>query len=86
MIIFLLCSDKISWELRDAIHSITDMLCEWWIPMIREVLDVTPESILLKVRQGPATEIKFWEDRKENLEYIQGQVQRYIILFLLKVV
>lgn len=56
------------------------MLCDW-IPVIKEVLDVTSETILLKVQQGPETEIIFWNDRKSNLEFIQQQVLNLLSLF-----
>lgn len=68
-----LSSDSTNWKLHEMLNSITDMLCNW-IPVVKEVIELTSEEILLKVQQGPATEIQFWNERKINLEFILKQV------------
>ncbi|XP_035210013.1 dynein beta chain, ciliary-like [Stegodyphus dumicola] len=72
--------ENISCENTDwkHINSITEMLKDW-IPIITEILELTPEHILSKVDQGPLTEITFWNDRKNNLEFIYLQVNDPII-------
>lgn len=45
-----------------------------WIPIVKEVLELTTEHILSQVDQGPTTEISFWNEHKENLEFIYAQV------------
>ncbi|GIY10577.1 dynein beta chain, ciliary [Caerostris extrusa] len=52
--------DVFDWDLRNIFNSITDMLSKW-VPVIREVLELTPEHILAQVDQGPSSEILFLE-------------------------
>ena len=75
---YLFSRDQIDSSMRDIINAITDMVCDW-IPIVKEVLDVTSESILLKIQQGPASELQFWKNRKENLEFIQEQVLHFFL-------
>ncbi|GBM15854.1 Dynein beta chain, ciliary [Araneus ventricosus] len=66
-------SNSFDWKLRSVLNSITCMLSDW-IPIIQEVLELTPEHILSQIDQGPNSEILFWKERKNNLEYIYSQV------------
>ncbi|CAL1286497.1 unnamed protein product [Larinioides sclopetarius] len=65
-------SHSFDWKLRNVLNSITCMLSDW-IPIIEEVLELTPEHILSQIDQGPHSEILFWQERKNNLEYIYCQ-------------
>ncbi|GFU00157.1 dynein heavy chain 9, axonemal [Nephila pilipes] len=48
--------DSFDWELRNIFNSITEMLSNW-IPIIREILELTPEHILSQVDQSPNSEV-----------------------------
>ncbi|KAG8192248.1 hypothetical protein JTE90_014106 [Oedothorax gibbosus] len=63
-------------EFQNIMHSITEMLSNW-IPIVQEVLEFTTEQVILQVDQDPTTEISFWNDRKEQLEFIYSQSKYY---------
>ncbi|KAF8767678.1 Dynein beta chain like protein [Argiope bruennichi] len=66
-------SNSFDWKLRNILNSITCMLSDW-IPIVEEVLELTPEHILSQIDQGPNSEILFWQERMNNLEYIYAQI------------
>ncbi|GFY37840.1 dynein beta chain, ciliary [Trichonephila inaurata madagascariensis] len=70
--------DNFDWELRKIFNSITEMLSNW-IPIVREILELTPEHILSQVDQSPNSEVLFWNERKNNLENIYNQVNNPLI-------
>lgn len=73
--IFFFYSSSFDWKLQNTLNSITNMLSDW-IPIVEEVLELTPEHILSQIDQGPNSEILFWQKRKDNLEYIYAQVRK----------